>query len=265
MSYLLDKRIQQKRFSKIAIGVVLFLILFFFRSNIWNGFSNVSAVVFRPVLVSGHNIGNKFKSVGAYFAFKSSLSLQNQNLQSKLDEANARMANYDTLVADDASMKEILNRKDTKLNMTLANILSKPSQSEYDTLVVDAGSNQAVKVGDLVFALGNVPIGRVSNVYNSSAKIILFTNSGEKTQAIVSSKNVFMELDGRGGGNFEMILPKDFVLQKGDQVVMPGINSYLLAITQSVISDPRDPFEKALLTSPVNIQELKFVEIETSP
>ena len=59
-----------------------------------------------------------------------------------------------------------------------------------------------------------------------------------------------------------MIMPKDFTIQKGDQVVMPGLNSYVLAIVQTIISDPRDPFIKALLTSPVNIQELKFVEVE---
>jgi hypothetical protein len=57
-------------------------------------------------------------------------------------------------------------------------------------------------------------------------------------------------------------MPKDLTMQKGDQVVLPGINPYVLAIAQTIISDPRDPFNKMLLTSPVNIQELKFVEVE---
>jgi hypothetical protein len=92
--------------------------------------------------------------------------------------------------------------------------------------------------------------------------VVLFSNAGEKNQALISGGNIFMEIVGRGGGNFEMIVPKDFTLQKGDQVVMPGVNPYVLAIVETVISDPRDPFTKALLTSPVNIQELKFVEVE---
>ncbi|MGH7249772.1 MAG: hypothetical protein ACREGC_02255, partial [Minisyncoccia bacterium] len=82
-----------------------------------------------------------------------------------------------------------------------------------------------------------------------------------QTDSSSQSGNIFMEVIGRGGGNFEMTLPKDVTLQKGDPVVLPGINPYVLAVTQSIISDPRDPFTKALLTSPVNIQELKFVQV----
>ena len=119
-----------------------------------------------------------------------------------------------------------------------------------------------IKTGDIVFALGSVPVGRIAEVYTNSSKVTLFSNAGEKTQAIISDKNVFMELIGRGGGNFEMILPRDLTLQKGDQAIMPGLSPYVLAITETIISDPRDPFTKALLRSPVNIQELKFVEIE---
>ena len=71
-----------------------------------------------------------------------------------------------------------------------------------------------------------------------------------------------MDLVGRGGGNFEMVLPRDFTLTKDDKVVLPGISSYVVASVESTISDPRDPFMKALLVSPVNIQDLKFVEVE---
>ena len=59
-----------------------------------------------------------------------------------------------------------------------------------------------------------------------------------------------------------MIIPRDLTLAEGDQAVLPGINPYVVGIVQTIISDPRDPFIKALLTSPVNMQELKFVEVE---
>jgi hypothetical protein len=101
--------------------------------------------------------------------------------------------------------------------------------------------------------------------------VILFSSPGETTEAVIENNpapsssqggNVFTELTGRGGGNFEMILPIDLTVQKGNQVDLPGTNPYLLAIIETVISDPRDPSIKALLQSPVNVQELKFVEVE---
>ena len=59
-----------------------------------------------------------------------------------------------------------------------------------------------------------------------------------------------------------MVLPRDFVLAEGDPVVLPGTPPATVAVMVSMLSDPRDPWKKALLKSPVNIQDLKFVEVE---
>ena len=261
MSYLLDKKSQRKKFSNIALGVVILIILFFFRSGIWNVLSDVSLFVFRPVLSAGDSIGGGLKSFGAYFVSKSSLLKENENLQQEVAADDARMANYDSAMADDASLKEILGRKDPKATMVLGAILSKPNQSPYDTRIIDAGTAQGIKVADIVFADGAVPIGRVAEANANSSKVILFSNPGESTEVTVSGQSTSVQLVGRGGGNFEISLPKDSALAQGTQVTLPGINDYVIAITQTTISDPRDPLSKALLTSPVNIQNLKFVEV----
>jgi len=267
MSYLLDKKIKRKKFLYIGIFIFIFFIVFYFRVNIWNGLSYVSHQTFRPVLVAGNYTGEKFSSFSSYFLSKNSLYNENKNLKSKLNENKAFMSNYNSILAENILLKEILGRssamagKDEKSAMILSAILVKPNQSLYDTLVIDAGEGKGLKTGDMVFAFGNVPIGYVSDVYSDSSKVILFSNSGEKTNAIVSNGNVFSEIVGRGGGNFEMILPRDFTPIKGDEVVLPGIKSYVLGIVETIISDPRDPFIKALLISPVNVQELKFIEV----
>ncbi|MFA6301146.1 MAG: rod shape-determining protein MreC [Candidatus Paceibacterota bacterium] len=280
MSYLLDKKLKRKKFFNIILGVLAFFVLFYFRVGLWNGFSFVTHSVFRPVLVLGNGIGGKFTNLGTYFTSKNALYAENQKLIAQLKEGEVRMANYDSIFMENEKLKEILGRKNENTQMIVSAILSKSDKNIYDSLIIDVGVNQKVKIGDTVFALGNVPIGRIAEVYSNSANVVLFSNSGEKTQGVVSlghnpisetNKNatssslggdVYMELVGRGGGNFEMVLPRDFVLQKGDQVIMPGMNSYVLAVVETIISDPRDPFTKALLRSPVNAQELKYVEVE---
>lgn len=270
MSYLLDKKIQRKKFSRIALGAASLLFLFYFRVGLYDGFSYVAEIIFHPFFVVGNGAGAELKNLGSYFLSKNYLYLQNQELKAELSADDARMANYDSVAADAASLKEILGRKNAKVPMVLAAILAKPNQSLYDTLLIDAGSKEGIKNGDTVFALGDVPIGRVDSVYDNSAKVILFSSPGEKIQAVLSSsKNLpagrqgtYLELVGRGGGNFEMTMPKDFALAAPDQMVMPGINPYVLAITQTIISDPRDPLSKALLVSPINVQEIKFVQVE---
>ncbi len=88
------------------------------------------------------------------------------------------------------------------------------------------------------------------------------TNSGQATTPPTGGGNITAQIVGRGGGNFEMVIPKGSSLQVGAQAVLPGINSYVVGIVQKIISDPRNAFTKALLISPVNVQELKFVEVE---
>lgn len=262
MSYLLDKKEKRKKNLYIALGVIVFIFLFNFRLNVLNGLSYIAGGLFRPILVFGNSIGEEITNLGSFFISKSSLYLENRNLQSQIKEEEARMANYNSIVEENDKLKEILGRKKEKANMVLAAILSKPNQSLYDTLLVDAGSKQGIKEGKMVFGLGDIPIGEISMVYENSSKVVLFSSNGERTQVVVAGKDIYLEVVGRGGGNFEIILPRDFSLQKGDQVLMPGINNYVLAIGETVISDPRDPYIKALLKSPLNIQELKFVEIE---
>jgi cell shape-determining protein MreC len=159
-------------------------------------------------------------------------------------------------------MKEILGRKNEKTNLILTSILSKPNKSLYDTLIVDVGSKNGVSFGQRVFALGNVPIGSISEVYPNYSKVILYSSPGEKTEVVISGRDAFMQVVGRGGGNFEMLLPRDLILEKGAEAVLPGITPFTLGIVQAILSDPRDAFQKALLVSPVNIFELKFVEVE---
>ncbi len=261
MSYLLDKKNQRKRFTNYALFAFLLIVIFYFRTPVFNFLSSAAHVVFRPVLVLKNSFGGALSSIGTAFSFKSSLVKENEDLRQKLAENNALILNYDSVLDENNKIKETLGRKNDKTNMLLGVILSKPNQSPYDTLIIDVGANNGVVVGDLVFALGNVPIGQIFEVYASSAKVVLFSNSGEKTEVVVGIKDAFIEMVGRGGGNFEMILPRDFVLEVGSNVTLPGITPYVVAKVETIISDPRDSFAKAILSSPINIEELKFVEV----
>jgi cell shape-determining protein MreC len=262
MSYLLDKKIKRSKFFKYILFVVVLFILIYFRSGVFNGLSYVSDIIFHPIFLLGNNIGGTLSNTGAYFRSKNSLFLQNEDLKSKLNEEEAQISNYNSILDENLKTKEILGRKDAKANMVLAGILSKPNQSPYDTLVIDAGIKDGISLEQRVFALGNVPIGYIAEVNPNSSKVILYSNPGEKTEVIISGKNTFMQIVGRGGGNFEMIIPRDLIIEKGTEVVLPGITSHTVGVVQTIISDPRDAFQKALLASPVNIQELKFVEVE---
>ncbi len=280
MNYLLDRKLKRKKFYYFAFFVALVIVLFYFRTSTFYGLSYVSSGIFRSVLVFGNNIGGKFSNIFSFFVSKGSLARDNEDLKLKLSESEARVSNYNSILAENIQLKEVLGRFDEGASTTLAAILGRPNQSPYDTIIIDVGANHGLQTGNTVFAFGNVPVGRIAEVYANSSKVILFSSSGEKTNVIISLhqkndevvakegeadivKDVAMEIFGRGGGNFEMILPRDVTVQNGDEATLPGIKPYVVGIVETIISDPRDSFQKALLVSPVNILELKFVEVQT--
>lgn len=261
MSYLLDKKNKRRKISRILIILILLGTLFFLRNGIFKSLSSFTHWIVRPVIVLGNNVGNKFSNINIVFSSKKNLLKENQNLQLKLNENEFKMANYNSLLDENLKLKEVLERK-INSTMVLGGILTKPNVSLYDTLIIDIGSEEGIVEGQRVFALGNIAIGRVVEVNKNSSKVVLFTNSGEKTQVFISGLDIYIEAMGRGGGNFEIILPKDLILEKGQEIVLPGITPYLLAKVDSIISDPHDSLQKTLLVSPVNIQQLKFVQVE---
>ncbi len=192
MSYLLDKKIKRNKILKYFIFVVVLFFLIYFRAGIFNGLSYVSQFVFRPVLILGNGIGQKLSEAGSYFYSKKSLLSENDSLKLKLSEQEARMSNYNSVLDENFKIKEILGRKNEKTDMILASILSKPNQSPYDTLVIDLGLKDNITAGQKVFALGNIPIGRVAEVYFNSSKIVLFSSPGEKTEVVISGLGTFM-------------------------------------------------------------------------
>ena len=253
----------RKKKRKIALGLLGLFLFFYFRVGIFAFFSGVSSFMFRPVLNSSNMVGQKASAVSAFFRSKDSFVTENETLQRDLDAMSARLANYNSILDENIKLREILGRKKEGSNMILGAILSKPNRSPYDTLLIDVGEKHGVKVGDLVLASGAIPVGRIAEVFSKSSKVVLFSTWGESNQVVISGKDVFIDAVGRGGGNFEMILSRELTLEKGTEILLPGSDPRVLGVVESAISDPRDAFNKVLVLSPVNIQELKFVQVET--
>lgn len=262
MSYLLDKKLKRKKItSVVGLFLVLFLLVYF-HLPIFNGLSRSASFIFRPVLMLSSNIKNSFSSRGSVLTSKKTLLTENQNLQSQLAEMSAKLSGYTSLLDQNTKLKEMLGRKKDVRTMIVAGIVSKIHQSIYGTLVIDAGTVEGVEERALVFAFGDVPIGRITQASAHTSKVLLFSTPGEKTDVVITGKDVFISAVGRGGGNFEISLPRDFSIEKETEIVLPGVNNYVLGTVAEVISDPRDSFQKALLISPVNIEQLRFVAVE---
>ena len=209
----------------------------------------------------------KFINDGMYnmnylFRTKASISKENHDLIEENLGIRLSMIDYQILKNDLNELKGVLGRLSKNDNFVLGNILTKPNHSPYDTIIIDIGNNEQIKEGDLVYANGNIPIGFISKIYDKTSLVSLYTNPGQKTEGFMDKTNASVELIGRGGGNFEMIIPIELEAESGTIIYLPNSTTLVVAVVEEIISSPTDPFKKVLLSSPVNIQNLKWVQVK---
>ena len=87
----------------------------------------------------------------------------------------------------------------------------------------------------------------------------LFSTSGEESNAVLERGEIPVVLEGIGGGNFKITLPRDIAVERGDRILSPDIEANLVAIVEDVRLTQTDSFKTVLARSPVNIFSLRLV------
>ncbi len=262
MHQFLDKKqiIRRKKIIRNIIGFGIFFILSIVGVFSWSG--KIFNYAGKPIWGVETFISDSVYNFNYLFRTKSAISNENHNLIREISDARLSMVDYQILKNDVNQLKEILGRIPENSDFILGNILTKPNHSPYDTIIIDIGSSVKIKEGDQVFANGNIPIGNIARVYDNTSLVSLYTNPGQKTEGFIDISNASVELIGRGGGNFEMIIPLELPADKGTLVLLPSSSTMVLAVINEVLSKPSDPFKKVILSSPVNVQNLKWVQVK---
>lgn len=257
-----DKKqiLRKKKIIKNIIIFILFFVLSILGFFIWSG--KIFIFIGKPIWKSEKIILNEFNNSEYLIRSKKSVFFENENLLKENTDLKTSMIDYSVIKDENLKLKELFGRIPEGQEMILSSILTKPNHSPYDTILIDIGENLGVKEGQRVYADGYIPIGSVSKVYSNTSLVNLYSNPGQKTEGILEGSNANVELIGRGGGNFEMLIPIDLSSNEGTKILIPGIDNEIIAYVNKIISSPTDPMKKVLLSSPINIQNLKWVEIK---
>jgi cell shape-determining protein MreC len=236
----------------IAVIVVLGAGVQFFRPSF---FPAIVTTLVRPFWRTGLSL-----SLGSMRSPEELLA-ENQYLQRELDDSNVRLQTVQLIEAQNAEFKALMGRASTTPYI-LAAVLKRPPLAAYDELIIDAGADAGFTVGNNVYAVGNVLIGRISQVLGQTSKVRLFSSTGETYSVSVGPGHSPATAVGRGGGQYEAELPRDINVSQGDFVTDQGLDDRPFGIVTSVLTDPAQPFEKILFAPPVNIYDIRWVLVD---
>ena len=246
---------------RIIVPILILLILILLWSYAGGVFKSASSALTRPLWKVGLGISSFWSGFTAGLRAKSALESENGALKEEIAELKFNLTGFADISEENVQLKEILGRVGSR-EVVLAVVLAKPGHSPYDTLVIDIGSQDGVAVGAHVFASGDVLIGDINKVMPKSSIIRLFSSPGEKSDIVLPEHDLYLQAVGLGGGSFKISAPRDLEIIEGAELLLPGFERQILAVVEKIISDPRDPIKTILATSPVNVQHLRWVEVE---
>ncbi len=258
----LDKRqiLRRKKFIRIIIILGLLLLISF--SGVLPFIVSFFNYVGQPIWEAKKVIVDKSNNLSYLTRTRSSLLEENKKLLVENSNLEISMINYQILEKENKDLKELFNRVPNPSNLILASILVKPSNSPYDTMIIDVGLDNGIKKDSKVYVNGNIPVGIISKVYSRTSLVELYSNPGKITAGIINNLNINVDLIGRGGSNFEMSVPFGLAIPNGTMVNLPGIKSEVVAIVDKEIIDEANPNRKIILRAPVNIQNQEWVQVE---
>lgn len=211
----------------------------------------------RPTFGIRQNITNSVQT-------RKKLQHENNILQERVILLESKIAEQSLFQSDNDSLRSILKyTKNPDQIIATAAVITPRSASLLGQLTINQGQNSGVTPGDLVIVGDNVLLGTVNLVRQNTAIVDLYSNSNYQHTDGFIIKNLGVTTDGRGNGNgnFMLQVPSGVQVVDGDVITLPQYPDRVVGIIKSIESDPRDPFQKVIARTPININELKFVQV----
>ncbi len=262
MSYRQDNLNRGKKIKFYAL-VVVAVSFFFFSGFILIKSFDVLSVFAVPIWSAENRVKDGVDVFVSFFRSKQELEEENRSLKQALENMQFDLSNLSLLKQQNEELFVQMGRELTPTaSSTIAAVLSGPNLPPYDDLIIDAGSNEGVSVGDRVISEPNIMLGEVASISNNSSKVKLYSASGVLTDVIIpTSQPMHVVATGYGGGTFNFELSNTVLLQKGMQLMIPGTNIYILGTIDNIEPDIANSSQKIMFKYPINLKNLKFVHV----
>lgn len=215
-------------FKRIEFAVFCFIsVAFLFASKFSDNFvKNVSSSFIGVSLPIANFAAFPFNAtINLLTNFEALIEAKKENAILK-EENNKLRSMYVTAInvnRENQELKRTLQFITTKsANYKVARISGRAHKTFSQKLYIDAGENRGLKIGSLVSG-NNGAIGRINEIWQDKARLILLTDSNSRVPIITSKSRVRGILAGKNGNLMEILyLQKNHGIQVGDWVFTSG-------------------------------------------
>lgn len=250
-----NRRSPYKTRSLLLLGVLILGSIFF-------SFTRGLFISLASPLWKGQNkLAEGIAHIVEYAKSHEALVKENRMLKERVASDSIYLLSCNVTAANQMNLLHTFGRATTTPGI-LASVLVRPPQTPYDMLVIDVGAKSGVEVGNAVSLPEGPSVGVVTEVMNSSSRVALYSRAGEKTNVILERHGVPAVLVGRGGGGFEIVVPRETEVEVGDRILSSSISGGLVGIVEEIDVSPTDSFKKILVSGVAHPNTLRYVTVQ---
>lgn len=263
-----QKFTQTKLFRAILVLIPLAFFLVFQPRFILEPMRVAVAAVLWPVQGAFSTIAFEFQDTFRFFISISDLKKENARLREENRRLIGENAQWQSVSQENDELRrelELLPREDYQL--AAAEVIGRDAAGLGNWLTVNQGALQGIEVGMPVIVYGGVLIGRVTDVFPRSARVMLLTHPESAASGVTVEGGAQGIVKGEYGLGllFDMIL-QDATLQSGHRVVTSGLGgelpkNLLIGTLQEARLSPDRLYRQVTVVSPVSFDSLRYVFI----
>lgn len=262
------KFMETKLFRAMVVSLLLLGCVWYQPHFILTPIRNVVAIVTRPVQGLFSTLAFEFRDTFHFFASVGELKKENDRLAQEVLHLSVENAKWQTIGRENDELRkelELLPRQ--TFGLQGAEVIGRDAAGLGNWLTVNQGSYEGITPGMPVIVYGGVLVGRVTEVFPKSARVMLLTHPESAVSGITVEGGAQGIIKGEYGLGllFDMIL-QDAAIGSGDRLVTSGLGgafpkNLLIGTLQEVHLSSDRLYKQASVISPVSSDSLRYVFI----
>ncbi len=150
---------------------------------------------------------------------------ENVSLKNEIFELTQKLSDYQSVLDDNSRLKQLLSLRETKtVKPVFANIIIREPSQWYQWVIINKGSSDGIEINAPVIAVllnGDICVfGRIFEVYETTAKVALLTNSLISVPVQIRNVNIDCIAEGYNSHYLKLTyVPQTVEINNGEQIV----------------------------------------------
>lgn len=260
----LRKTKAQNSFSKKVIKIIILIAVIVVINSLTNNSLKSFALKITGLIWKGGNTTTEIaKTLPDNLKSKTSLIDELNELRGALENEKAsnhlKVLYWETKYNEIKTIKNVENDNDSTLQNKTALIIAKPPQTARNSIAIDFNPDSLGDLNRIYY--DDFIIATIQKTDHWPIVIPLYGREGEEIHFLVGEKKIPILGTGMGDGAFKSFLPIDTVITQNEPVYINNGFSEIFGFISSVEKSREGDKLIVYFRSPVNLNEIGFVEI----